>query len=376
MKLEFNLEEVKRFYLKSHFLLNKAPQNNLLKVVGEICGLNAQTARAPYLSLWSRIKGFEKDQLTKAFYKDKLLVKTWLMRGTVHIIPVQDFAFYQKALQRRLVEDWQRILKRHGLGLSAQKRTKLHQSILDILEEASLTKRELLPEVRYLMKGYSEKEQKIILSRTLRELSYQGLICHGKPTGSWYHFKENRFTGIDNWLNRKDFEKMDEMQAKRKLLMKYIHSYGPASIKEFAYWTCLKVTTAREIFEGIKDKMEEVKIRDMKGSFLILKKDLDILGEINIKQKLPVRFLPEFDSLLMGHEDKSRILNEEYRKRVFLPLADVGPTILLNGRVVGTWNYKTSSRSFTLSSFEPIEPEDQKEINQESARLKQFLSSD
>lgn len=373
--MEYNIKHINRFYLKSHFLLNNEEQNNVVKVVSECCGLNAQTARAPYISLWSRIKGFEKELLTKALYKDRQLVKTWLMRGTVHIVPVKDFSFYQKALRRNLVEGWHHTLQKHGLGLSLQKKTRLHKRIIDVLEEASLTKRELLPMVNYLLTGYSGKEQKIILSCTLRELSYQGFLCHSEPAGSWYHFRENRFTKVEHWLQGIDLNKIDETEAKRELILKYLHSYGPASMQDFAYWSGFKVTDSKRIFEDIKQKLIEVQIMDLKGSFWILKKDLAVLDGISIKKRPPVRFLPEFDSLIMGHKNKSRILNDNYRKNVFLPLADVAPTILFNGRVIGTWNFKITNKSFTVSPFEPLKSNEQKEIELESARLKQFLES-
>lgn len=375
MKLELNLKQISRSYLKSHFLINRAQQKDLVKVIDEICGLNAQSARAPYLSLWSRIEGFKKSELSKALYEDKLLIKTWLLRGTVHIVPVQDFTIYQKALQGYLIERLRRYLKGVSFGLKANERVKLHQSILDELKDASLTKRELLSKVEHLMRDYRGKEQKIIMFRAIWELSHQGLICHGKPTGPWYHFKENRFTSVENWLNGGRLEDIDEREAKMKLLLKYIHGYGPVSIQDFAYWTGFKVTDSKKIFEEVKDKLEEVVVKNVNGTYWMLKKNLDALESVDKKGKLPVRFLPEFDSMIMGHKNKLRILDEEYRKKVFLLLADVAPIIICRGRVISTWNYKFKDKTFTLSPFKKLSKKESDEIKHESSQLKQFLES-
>ncbi|MBA7716402.1 hypothetical protein ES703_125475 [subsurface metagenome] len=224
------------------------------------------------------------------------------------------------------------------------------------------------------MRNYRGKEQKIIMFRAIWELSHQGLICHGKPTGPWYHFKENRFTSVENWLSGKEPEGIDEAEAKRILLEKYLHSYGPASIQDFAYWTGFRVTDAQKILDEVKDRIVSVKIKDAKGSFLMLKEDVDVLNKID-KDIRSVRFLPEFDSIVMGHKDKSRILNERYRKKVFLPLASVAPTILQGGCVIGIWNYKFRDKSLTLSPFKSLGTEEIRKIKRESSQLKRFLES-
>ncbi|KPK98013.1 MAG: hypothetical protein AMJ90_10055 [candidate division Zixibacteria bacterium SM23_73_2] len=374
--MEFTLKQINLFTLKSHFLFDNAEKSDLVKVVDQICGLNAQTARAPYISLWSRIKNFKKDQLKKALYKDKTLVKTWLMRGTVHIVSARDFPVYQKALRNSLVGGWERFLKKKEMVLAPREKKKLFQKTLDILSRKSLTIKELLPEIKGVLKGYSEDEEKIFLGRALRALSYLGIICHGEPTGSWYHFKENRFTAVCNQLKGFDIDKLDEKEAKAKLLLKYLHSYGPASAKDFSYWTGFKANESKQIFEEVKDKLVEIKIKDAFCSLWMLKKDLSSLENINTRKKPPTSFLPEFDSLIMGHKDKSRIMDDKHRGKVFLPLAGVAPVFLLNGKIKGSWNFKMSDRKIKLSLFEKTGTGDKSKIEKESKRLKQFIESD
>ena len=89
-----------RLYLIKHHLLRKAKKNQLARVVDDVCGLHAQAPATPYLSLWSRVENFENTQLDKALYNDKTLVKTWCMRGTLHVIPSEDLPIYNKALRR------------------------------------------------------------------------------------------------------------------------------------------------------------------------------------------------------------------------------------------------------------------------------------
>lgn len=380
--LEVTPEQVTSYILKSHFLTERT-ENGVLRVISRICGLNSQTARAPYVSLWARIKGFKKEQFDKSLYEVAgarhavpLLIKTWLMRGTVHTIPSDEYPIFQKALGPGLASDWGTSLARRGLGLSIQARAKLGKKIVDILAEASLTKNELLPQIKHLLQGFSEREQKIIISRTLRGLSYEGLIRHAEPTGAWYHFKENRFTAVENWFKGVRFDKVDEAEARKALALAYLSGYGPATVADFAYWSGLKPGKARKAFESIKDRPVEVRIKDTKGSYWILAEDADALAVTEERANFPVRFLPEFDSLIMGHKDKSRILDEVYRKHVFLRLADVAPVFLLNGRVAGTWGYRFTDRSSDLNPFDKLGKKEQGLVEKEFASLREFLGTE
>lgn len=372
-KIRITIDRARRFTLDSHSLIKRTNQD-LVAVVDQICGLNSQTARASYISLWSRIKGFKRSVFDKVLYKDRKLIKTWLMRGTVHTVPAKDFAIYQKALRRNLNDNWEKSLERHGLMPLNKKREKLDQEIVKVLATGSFTKKELLAKVKHLLKSYADKEQRIILSRSLRTLAYQGLICHGEPTGTWYHFKENRFTAIENWCPGIDLDKMDEDKAQRMLLIKYLKGYGPATINDFAYWSGLSVTESKEILDRTKKELTMVEVMDQRADFWIYKGDANRL-KVKKRKKIGTRFLPEFDPLVMGHKNKARILDDKYRKKIFLPLADVAPVIIAGGQIVSTWNYRFSDRSLRISLFEKSDKKIMNEIDKEAVDLKKFLSA-
>lgn len=374
-KMDITIDGVKRSYANSHSLAENAGSDDLVKVASRICGLNAQTARGPYISLWSRIKGFKREHLTKAFHEDRRFIKTWLMRGTAHMVVSSEFPIYQKALRRGLLEEWERIFKRHGPDASISVKTRLERAILKHLESASLTKKELMPLVEHVLVGQAEKERKTVISWTLRTLSYRGLVCHARPTGTWYHFKDNRFTTVERWSPGLDVDRLDERHARRDLLLKYLHGYGPATIQDFAYWTGLKVTASRQTFEDARDRISEIKVKDVKRTHWVLNSDLARLPRLGSKKKIPVRFLPEFDPLIMGHKDKSPLLDERHKKSVFLRLADVEPVVMIDGRARGTWTYKVTDRSFVIRLFERLDPNTDGKMRREGRRLVAFLAS-
>jgi uncharacterized protein YcaQ len=376
LSVGLSLSELRRVTMAKQLLLAPLGGGDVVGAIERVCGLNAQTARGPYLSLWNRMVRFKKSRLAKALFEDRVLIKTWLMRGTVHIVSVGDYAIYQKALGRRLAERWRAQMEKMGLSLSAGRRRSVHGAILTALTERSYTKNELLPHIRGDLEQMPEKEQRTRLGYVMRELSYLGLVCHAQSTGPWYHFRENRFTTVEKWIGELVLPDVEEDEARKMLLKKYLLGYGPASVYDFSYWTGFSVRESREVFQALDDELTEVALRCSPHPSWMVADDLDSLNLGKSASATPSRLLPEFDPLIMGHKDKSRIIDGEDRKRIFLPLANVAPTILVDGRVIGVWNYKICDESFVLRLFRedgnPVSPE----LRSSVQSLQEFLASE
>ena len=158
--------------------------------------------------------------------------------------------------------------------------------------------------------------------------------------------------------------------------MRYLHGYGPASAQDFAYWTGMKVTDAKHVLQGVRPALAEVNAESHRGKLYVLKEDLPELEAAEPEPSL--RLLPKFDALIMGHRDKSRIMSEEARRRVFLPTAEVSATVLLNGRVEGVWSIKKSGEAWRidLSLFERFSGEVEEMLCSEFEGLKMFTGFD
>jgi hypothetical protein len=178
---------------------------------------------------------------------------------------------------------------------------------------------------------------------------------------------------VSAWLDPVHLDRTDREEALRQLLITYLRGYGPATVHDFGYWTGLRMPQARKAFEAARDRLSRVTLRGSKPTYQLLTEDLDSLEFRPIAR--PVCFLPEFDSLIMGHKDKSRLTDEENRKKVFLALARVVPALLINGRLAGTWEYHFTDRSLAVRPFTAPPKETRKAIQAASRRLKQFLKS-
>jgi len=197
------------------------------------------------------------------------------------------------------------------------------------------------------------------------------LTVHAQPCGA-----ESCFTRLDKWLPNLNLDSIDEEEAKEKLFLKYLSGYGPASVQDFTSWSGLLASDIRKTLENIASELEELEIEGVKGRFWIQKRDYKMLMQTDLDEKSPVLLLPKFDSFVMGHKDRTRIIQREFMKRVYRPPAgDVAATILVNYSIVGTWRHEKTKNSVTVSilPFQKLKKEDLKEIKSAAEDFSQFI---
>jgi hypothetical protein len=372
---QVSLKRVSRFYCLKHHLLHKAKKNGIEKLVNDVCGLHAQVPLTPYISLWNRVEGFERSILDDLLYKAKVLVKVWCMRGTLHVILSSDLPIYNKALNNMWFEHHGRYMNAPDMPTSEERKNMVYPKILEALSDKPLKRKELETKVLSLLEGESKPYERLFSAwgGILKETCYEGLTVHAQPCGT-----EACFARLDNWLPNLDLNVLDEKQAKEKLLLKYLNGYGPASVQDFASWSGLMASDARKTLESVASELEEVKIENAKGAkgqFWMQKKDYKTLMELDLDEKTPAHLLPKFDSFVLGHKDRIRIIQREFMKNVFRLAGDVAASILLNNRIVGTWRYKKTKNSATvsISPFQKLEKEDLKEIKSTAEDFGRFI---
>lgn len=353
------------FTLSRHHLLRRT-NYDLVQVATDLCGLHAQLSSAPGVSLWARMQHVAPDEVDQALYRDRSLVKVWVMRGTLHVIPTAELPLYHQAVQRGRIDGLVQWLD--GLDhIQADERRQAHQRILDALADRPHTRKEiygLVPELAGL--PYAS------WGADVRELCYQGLVLHAEPVGA-----EIRFARLDQWLPGLYLNGLDPMRARKQLARKYFATYGPATVQDFAYWTGYGVAWARTTLESLIDDLAEVEIEGQKGCFYLRREDLPLLNEVS-GEELPVRLLPKFDPILMGHKDKSRFLSREHQPRVFTAAGHIQATVWVGGRVAGVWRYDQVGRKLvvTVQPFAPFSASTWDAIEEEIQSFGRFMGTD
>lgn len=252
--IDISLREATLFTLERHHLIDRAPKEDAIEVVDDILGLNAQGALNYNISLWNRVSGLENDFISRALNEDRSLVRSWLMRDTVHIVPSTSFHTLRRALRSSLIREWNRWTVKTGRKEDSSSWEPHYAGILEALESGPQTMAEIVHQA-----GRSGEDDRATISRIVREMSLTGLVCHATTKGPWYHNAEHAFARVDRWLPEPSND-ITEREAGARLAEMYLEAYGPASVSDFSYWSGMRVREAAPIFEQISGSTEEVRI--------------------------------------------------------------------------------------------------------------------
>jgi hypothetical protein len=357
------LDKITYFTLGRHRLLDRAPKGKELETIEDILGLNAQGALNYSLSLWNRVEGLDREYINSAIL-DRRLLRSWFMRNTVHIMPTGLAHVVRAALSDSLVSEWDRWTVKTGSKERPDSWERHYGGVLEALKGGPLSMSEILDRVEM------GKDEKRLLHRVVREMSLKGLVCNAASRGPWYHDAEHTYADTSRWAPC--MKRHDPTEAKEALLLRYLHGYGPASAQDFAYWTGMKATDAKQVLQGAKPVLAEVSAAGQRGKLYTLKEDLPELEAAEPEPSL--RLLPKFDALIMGHRDKTRLMGEETRRHIFLPTAEVAATVLVDGRVEGVWSIKRSGSKWGLDIqlFKQLGGEAEELLQKELDAMKSF----
>jgi hypothetical protein len=184
---------------------------------------------------------------------------------------------------------------------------------------------------------------------------------------AWSYPGNPRFTLADDWLGAV----LPTHEQLPDLVRRYLAAFGPATVSDLQTWSYLP--NLQPVFDMLKDEL--VCYRDARGRALFDLTQLPIEAE---DAPAPVRFLPEFDNLLLAHQDRTRVMPRACRSKVYLPGLRVAATILIDGFVSGTWTTERVKQTATvvIAPFEPLSRSSQAALVEEGERLARFIEPD
>jgi DNA glycosylase AlkZ-like len=307
-----------------------------LEVVEHLVGLQAQVPASPYVGLWSRIKGFEPASLASLLL-DRRLVRMALMRGTIHLVSTDDALALRPVVQPVL--DWElfrnRTYSRHLEGVDLGPVLDLGRALVD--EEPRS-----LREIRKAMAARWPDLDATTLAYSVRNLLPTVQVT---PRGVWGATGDARLTTLEAWVGKAPATDPSPDAA----ILRYLAAFGPASVADVQAWS--RLTGLRGTVERLRPQLTT--FRDERGRELFDVPDW-LLAEADVPA--PVRFLPDYDNVLLSHADRSRIIPEPFRSVVHARIGQ--PVFLVDGFVAGFWRLMTPVRSnragATLLRVEPL----------------------
>ena len=303
-----------RALLERQLLLRRVDRS-VNETVEHLVGLQAQSVPPTYYGLWSRLDGFDPHELGRML-TDREAVRMTLMRGTVHLVTVRD-----ALLLRPLV---QVVIERSHNGAFGRRMgradlAELERAVREELDGEALHARELGR--RLVARGIGDDVEAIGNATRVHVP-----LVQVPPRGVWGRSGQAKYAALEAWTGRE----LDRDPSIDDMVMRYLGGFGPASVMDMQNWSGL--TKLREAFERLRPRL--VTFRDENGRELF---DLPDAPRPDPDVPAPVRFLGEYDNVLLGHADRTRIIPEDFPWGEMLAPGRWVSNFIVDGMLRGTW---------------------------------------
>jgi hypothetical protein len=339
--------------LLSRQLLLRREKRPAIEVIEHLVGMQAQVPSDPYLGLWSRIEGFHAEELASLITDRRAVRATTLLRTTIHLVSAPDALVLRATLQPVVERQW---------GYSPFARALAGVDV----DEVVAAGRAMLAERPHTIGEIGERLHERWPDHQATDLGYAirylvGLV-QVPPRGVWGRSGRAVLDTIEQWLG----EPLEPNPSVDDLVRRYLAAFGPATAKDVQIWSWM--TGMREVLERLRPGLRT--FRDEAGRELF---DIPDGALPDPETPAPVRFLPEYDNLVLSHDDRTRILDRRFGIDGWLR-----GSILVDGFVRGTWRHDTKGSVATLliALFEQVAATDREEVEAEAARVVDFLAAD
>lgn len=366
-KISLTWRQVTAWRLSQHCLSSRLQRRHFVSAVARTGGIQSQVMSAAELALWARVDGLLPQDVHSALWQDRTLVKTWAMRGTLHLIAASELPLYVAARRAHESRNWLKYFTYYGIT-PAQYEAVI-AAVPQVLGSEPMTREELAAALAEHV-GVPALRHVILASgwgSPLKPSALRGDLCFGPNQG-----RKVTFVRPSLWIGT--WRSVEPYAALQEIARRYLRAYGPATPADFARWWELGITPARKLFQSIADELEAVDVEGRPA--LALRTTLEELQSLDAPGT--VSLLPLFDAYVLGlGRDAGPVLPAAYRSQVFRPQGWISAVVLVDGYMQGVWeaNVRRSHTVVSVRMFSPPAVSVQQAIDAEVERLRAFLNT-
>ena len=361
--------QVGAWRMDRHHLTARAPRKDLLDVVSDVCGLHAQLMSSAELTAWARVDDLEPGAVAAALADDRTLVKSWAMRGTLHLLPllgVRAVAGRPEHVpplpQAGLVEG----LRDLPGGARADDRGRGQGPRREGPHPGGAGRRG-----GRRSPGRPGLAEKLLGSwgSTLKPATYQGKLCFGPNRG-----RNVTFVRPDQWLKKLEVDSRATRPWPPSPAASS-PSTAPPTRDDYARWFAISPAQAGKHIAALGDDVAEV---DVDGTPMWMLA-ADVKAATTCKPAHAVRLLPAFDQYVVASTRQAdNLLPGPLRARVYRPQGWLSPVLLVDGQMAGVWKHerKGTRLTVTIEPFTKLPKWATKAAEAEAASLGQFLGAE
>jgi hypothetical protein len=310
---------------------------DLVALVRRLCGVHAQLAASAEAALWLR-GGIPAEAVRRALTGDRTLVKTWAVRGTLHLLPAADLGTWAAALGTRSFPRPPSWYLYHGV--SADDMAAIEATVPEVLGAEPVTREDLAAAVAArtgrpglaaaLLSGWGA---------VLKPMAARGQLAFGPPDG-----RSVTFVAPRAWVG--EWEAVDPATAVQDVLRAFLTAYGPADLDELARWSALDRPVLRAALAALAGELVELDVEGHRGW-------MTAAGAAAVAAAGPsrvVRLLPGFDPYVVGLlRGLEHLLPAGVPKSAVSRASGwVAPVLIDGGRVVATWSAETTAGRYAV----------------------------
>jgi hypothetical protein len=310
-------------------------------------GLQAQDVGAARLGVRARSTAVNEAAVVNAIQHERSVVRTWLMRSTVHLVAADDLrwmaALYGPVMERNNQTRWR------NLGITEPMIDIALTHARELLDGRGLTRHELADELT--ARGLQLGDDGQVPTHVLAALTARGLTCRGADRG-----RDATFVLIDDWVP----PAAPPADPLAELARRYFRAFGPATAADFTTWSGLPSGAA---IAAIRGELAEVEFDGRRGWRL---------GRVEPAPAF--RLLPMFDNYLLGYRDRTAMLDPRLHPQVYVG-GIIKATVVCDGRVIGIWRLDRATRktAVRVTPFESFTGRHLDELDRERADIERYL---
>jgi DNA glycosylase AlkZ-like len=345
----------------------RAGSRGFERIAVDICGIHAQMMSAAELQLAARVEGLTPRRVQDALWKRHSLIKTWAMRGTLHLFSAEDFPLYAAAF--RIRDHWRKPYWLKYFAVSEKEMVAIIDGIADVLEDGRpRTREELAGEVASHVGPHARQQLSAdSWGALLKPAAAGGVLAFGPSVG-----RNVTFVRPDRWIE--GWRDLEPEPSAREILRRFVHMHGPTRLDNYRHWWGLATSTAKRVWRPLEEELEEVDVEGERAWVLAA----DAAAIAGMEPDHSVRLVPNFDSYLLAYHPRSALVAGGAREVIFRQQGWISPVLLVGGKAAGVWELERQpSRALVrVEALGRLPAGGRKAIGEEAARIGAFLGAE
>ena len=371
---QLTLDQALALRLRRQRLDARAADGEALAVVSALCGLHAQLTSSAELTLWARVAHLQRDAVTAGLWERRTLVKTWAMRGTLHLLPADEYGMWVGALAARAPGHYLNASRLRHFDVTREQVERIAATLDTVLRDGRPRSRAELAEAVARESGDPALGEKAGESwgALLKHAAAVGAVVFAPNDG-----QQVRFTHPTAWLGA--WQPQGAERALADVARRWLALAGPMTREELARWWGVSPADGGRLLRRLGEEVAPVTVDG--EPMWALRADLPALAAADPAAAADtVRLLPAFDQwTIAATRHAERLLPAGVgRERVYRAQGWVSPIVTVGGRIAGVWRHERRGARLDVAvePFAPLGRALRAAVADEAARLGAFLGGE